>query len=97
MKLSRSLPPLAGLALTAALVACSPISAGYITEKVIEPEHRYTTCTMVGKVPVCTPHTDDQDWRFDIRDNDDKDGWVYVTPETYDSHQVGDWVDFSRD
>lgn len=97
MRQRPALLALAGLLSVTLLAACSPIQAGQITEKVIEAERRYTTCTMVGKIPVCTWHTDDQDWRFDLRDNEDKEGWVYVTPETFDSYSVGDWVDFSND
>ena len=100
----RTLLSLAGLLLTAALVACSPISAGTITQKTHEPSYMYSTtyCAAYGAKGICSYwaqqwHTSPEKWRFDIRDNDDKDGWVYVSSDTYDSHQVGDWVDFSRD
>ncbi|UVG35224.1 membrane protein [Microbacterium phage Cece] len=94
MKLRTALGPALALSLATLLVACSSISAGRITEKVIEPERHYTVCTPIGKIISCSNHHDDQDWRFDIADKD-KEGWVYVTPETFDQYQVGDWVDFS--
>lgn len=80
----------AGLVLT----GCSSISAGTITNKVYEPGHYYSTmvCTPVGKVTVCNPinQYDDEDWRFDIREGD-KDGFVYVTEDTFNQYEVGDY------
>jgi hypothetical protein len=77
------------------LVGCSPISEGVITAKVIEPAHYYTTtiCHLVGKITVCTPMTqyDDQDWRFDIR-KDDETGYIYTTEEDFNKFEVGDYV-----
>lgn len=82
------------LPLAVILAGCSAISSGTITGKEAEPGHYYTTqtCTPVGKVTVCTPHTyyDDPDWRFDITEGKDS-GWVYVTEETYGAYEVGDY------
>lgn len=76
------------------LTGCSQISSGTITKKEHEPGNYYITtiCNLVGKVTVCTPITqyDNEDWRFDIHEGD-KDGFVYVTPETFDSYEVGDY------
>lgn len=91
---------LAALALVAAaviLAGCSSISAGTITNKVAEPGSYVTTqyCASYNKQGVCTvwmPQTtyDDPDWRFDIRDGD-KSGWVYVSQDTFDRYEVGDY------
>lgn len=83
-------------AASAALVACSAIGAGTITAKVHEPANTYvtTSCVIVGKVPVCTPHTiiDDEDWRLDLREGDET-GYVYVDAETFDAVEVGDYYE----
>lgn len=84
---------LAGVALALALVGCSPIDSGTITNKTFEPEHSVhtTQCTLVGKITVCTPvtrHYDDA-WKFDLRKGDET-GWVYVTESEYESYDIGD-------
>lgn len=102
MKLQSALPATVALLAVAVLAACSPIQAGRITQKDHEPSYTYSTmyCASYGPKGMCTvwmqqQHTAPEKWRFDIRDNDDKDGWVYVSSDTYDTYQVGDWVDFS--
>lgn len=74
------------LALTA-LVGCSSISAGTITGKEHEPRRTYF-CS-VKPLIFCT---DDEDWRFNIADGE-KDGYVYVSPETFDRYNVGDYFE----
>lgn len=80
--------------LALALAGCSSISSGTITDKVHEPAHYNTSqvCHMAGKVMICTPVKtyDDEDWRFDLREGD-KEGWVYVTQETFDSYDIGNY------
>lgn len=85
------------------LTGCSAINAGYITKKVAEPGNYVTTmsCTTIGEITTCTPITtyDDPDWRFylvekaDPLNKDRKTGWVYVTPETFDEYEVGDYFE----
>lgn len=90
----------AGLLLT----GCgSSISAGYITEKVIEPETTWIqyVCAGYDSKGVCivqTPifHTDDEDYRFDIKDDSGETGYVYVEYGTFESYQVGEWVDLGQ-
>ena len=98
----RALTSLVGLLLISLLAACSSISAGWVTGKKYEPSYTYFTtyCAGYNSQGMCTAwyqqwHVSPEKWRLDIRDNDGKDGWVYVTPETYDAYQIGDWVDFS--
>lgn len=93
---------LAALVLVASallLSACSSINAGTITNKVAEPGMYMTTqsCAMYNKDGICSswvPITtyDDPDWRFDIRDGDDS-GWVYVSQDTFDTYEIGDYYD----
>lgn len=92
--MKRKLVALAALALL--LTGCSSsISSGTITAKVHEPGHYYSSqvCNLIGKVMVCTPITsyDDEDWRFDIVDGE-KTGYIYVTKESFDKFEVGDYV-----
>lgn len=89
------------IALALLLSACSSISSGIITDKVSEPGHYWTTqqCVSYNAKGVCTvwmpqTHYDDPDWRFDIRDGD-KSGWVYVSEDTFNRYEVGDY--FSSD
>lgn len=79
------------------LTACSSISSGTITNKVAEPGMYTTTqsCAGYNKDGACSvwvPITsyDDPDWRFDIREGDDS-GWVYVSQDTFDRYEVGDY------
>jgi hypothetical protein len=79
-----------------ALTGCVGISAGTITGKVVEPERRYATTTMAGKVPITTWHTDDEDYCFELIDQASKDkdtGYQCVDKTTYDKFSVGDFFD----
>lgn len=85
------------IALVILLSACSSIERGTITSKVAEPGMYMTqqSCAGYNKQGVCTvwvPITtyDDPDWRFDIR-NENQTGWVYVTEETFNQYEVGDF------
>ena len=89
------------LAGVAALSACSPISAGTITEKDHSDSYYYTTydqhCTSynvdglcVTSIPVPRQVYVPEKWSFDITDGD-KDGWVTVSEDTWHSHEVGDY------
>lgn len=82
---------------TLILAGCSSISAGTITNKVAEPGMYTTTqsCAGYNKDGACSvwvPITsyDDPDWRFDIQEGDDR-GWVYVSQDTFDRYEVGDY------
>ena len=91
------------------LAGCSSIQAGTITAKVIEPETAYYTqqCSFYNSKGQCQAwipirHVDDQDWRFDLVEQvdpldhrDPATGFVYVTAETYDAYEVGDYFDGS--
>jgi hypothetical protein len=80
-----------------ALAGCSGIKAGVITEKKYEESREYTVplCTQSGKVLICIPQhrTDDEDWYVGIVQGEDS-NWISVTQETYDSYEVGDYIDF---
>lgn len=91
----------AAIAVGLMLTGCSAIDEGVITAKVYEEESTYytTDCkawrTTAQGGMVCsfygpTYHHDDADWRFDLRKGEDE-GWVYVTPETYEMYEVGDY------
>lgn len=67
------------------LVGCSSIDRGTITEKVHEPQRTY----LCSAKPIIFCN-DDEDWRFDIR-NEDETGWVYVTEETFNEYDEGDF------
>lgn len=77
-----------------ALAGCSTLSSGIITNKAYSPGYWYTTttCQLVGKNTVCTPHQ--AYWppshRFDLRDGD-KEGFIYVDEFTYHEYEVGDY------
>lgn len=72
------------------LAACS-ISAGTVSGKVIEPERKYSTVHMVGKVPVTTWHTDDEDYCFNITDGEGKEGYQCVEKAEWDAINDGDF------
>jgi len=83
--------------LMAALAACSPISSGTITAKVIEPESTIVTqhCAAYNARGICTVWVpqyihDDEDYRFDIREGDES-GYVYVDRTTFDQYDEGDF------
>lgn len=96
---------LAALALVAAalfLTACSSIDEGTITQKASEPGYYVSsqTCVAYNKEGVCSqwmPTTTyyPPTWRFDIRQGDDK-GWVYVSEDTYNDYEVGDYFGSPR-
>lgn len=86
------------------LTGCSSIDSGTITNKAHEEARSYytTQCHHVGKVTTCYPqyHYDDEDWRFDLREevdpSDHKEpatGWVYVSQSTFDAYDVGDYFE----
>jgi hypothetical protein len=87
------------VALAVLLTGCgSSISAGTITDKVIEPESTWVQMICAGynkdgmcisQVPII--HTDDEDYRFDIKDQDGDTGYVYVSYGTFESYQIGDY------
>lgn len=84
-----------GLAIVALVVAgCSSISSGIITNKVYNPGYWYTTttCQLIGKTTICTPHTNymPETYRFDITDSG-KNGFVYVNGAAYNEYEVGDY------
>lgn len=91
------------LAVALLLVGCSPISSGEITSK----SHRagyyqpVTYCAAYNNKGVCTVWAVRQDWhpptwRFDLRQQDDpisepKTGWAYVSEDTFNAYEVGDY------
>ena len=91
------------LSATLLLAGCSAISAGRITEKVIEPANTWIQMVCSGyndkgfcSVWVPVYHYDDQDWRFDISDGE-QEGFVYVTEGTFNYYNVGDWFEVPKE
>jgi hypothetical protein len=84
------------LSITATVVALTltgcGISSGTVTGKVVEPERRYSTTIMSGKVPITTWHTDDEDYCFDLEEKDET-GYVCVDYGTFENTQVGDYYE----
>jgi hypothetical protein len=81
------------------LVGCSAIDRGTITAKVIEPATTIVqqVCAGYNAKGVCSvwvPQVihDDEDYRFDIR-NEDETGFVYVSREAFDEYEVGDFFE----
>jgi hypothetical protein len=72
------------------LSACG-ISAGTVSSKVVEPERQYSTVQMVGKVPVTTFHTDDEDYCFNIVNDEGSEGYVCVEKTEWDTITEGDF------
>lgn len=100
MKLRSALGVTVALVLVALLAACSSISAGRITEKVIEPSYTWVqlVCVAYNKDAICTSqvpvyHTVPEKYRLDITDDSGEDGYVYVEYGTFESRKVGDWFD----
>jgi uncharacterized protein YceK len=84
-----------------ALAGCSAIDSGTITQKDHHDDYYTTTmsCAAYSKqgfctlyVPITTHHP--ESWRFDLTEGD-KDGWVYVSEDTYSHYAVGDY--FQKD
>lgn len=97
----RKVTAVAMIALVALLASCSSIDRGTITNKDHREGYYYTTytqqCTAYDKNGICTsyipiPHQNYQQptWRFDIR-LEDENGWVYVSEDTYNNYEVGDF------
>lgn len=79
------------------LAGCSAISAGTITSKDRTDGYYYTTrlCTAYSKNGTCTSYIPMQNyvsptWKFNLSDEKNT-GWVYVTEDTYNSYEVGDY------
>ncbi len=93
---------MAVVALVAAfmLTACGGPDHGTVHDKSHSPEQWISTtyCHPVGKVTVCNPQMvhHPESWSLDVY-NGDEHGWVDVTEETYDSYNVGDFVDFREE
>lgn len=85
------------------LSGCSSISAGAITEKNHTQSWTQiistTSCTTVGKTTVCSPHIysvyHPESWEFDLRAGK-KDGYAYVSEDTYAHYNVGDYYNDKR-
>jgi len=80
-----------------ALVGCSSIESGAITQKVYTAPYDsfYYQCVSFDKNGFCTvnmPMTQHNPatYRFDLQQGD-KTGWVYVNEHDYNSHKVGDY------
>ena len=79
------------LALILVLTGCTPPpQSGFIIAKDYD-ESRLYQCS-VKPLIFCT---DDEDWDLLIR-NGEHEGWVGVTPDTYEAYNVGDFIDFRR-
>lgn len=85
------------------LVGCSSISSGYITAKKYQPAYTYTTqqCASYNAKGVCTvwmpmTHHVDEKFKFDIRNDNQENGWVYVSQGEYDHYQIGDYYGAKR-
>lgn len=79
------------------LTGCSQLTSGTIVQKEYEPGHYYSEqrCSQVlpGKGVVTCRQTEqyaEDVWRFRLRE-DDREGTVDVTPEIFDSYEVGDY------
>ena len=78
------------------LVACSPISTGFVTGKTNTPAYTYIQmiCASYNSKGFCmtwVPNTIyvPERWKLDLQ-NGDQTGWVYVSEATYDGIAVGD-------
>lgn len=74
-----------------ALTGCGGITSGKVTGKVIEPERRYSTVVLVGKVPITQWHTDDEDYCLNISEGEET-GYICVEKDVYDEIQVGEYI-----
>ncbi len=103
MNIRRLLGSLAIATLAVVLAACgSSIQSGRITGKVYEEPYSWIqmVCVSYDKNSICTvqvpvTHEEPAHYRFNLEDGD-KTGYVYVSPETFENHQTGDWVDFGN-
>lgn len=78
------------------LTACSAISSGRITAKVLHPEHYSTTyiCASYNAQGMCTVQVPvqslvEESYSFDLESGEET-GWVYVTKEEFEKYEVGD-------
>lgn len=83
------------VAVIAFLAGCSSIQSGTITSKDHRGAFTTTSCTMVGKVLVCTPIFHPATWWFNIQGPDQngetQTGYVYVDEPTWNAYEVGDY------
>jgi hypothetical protein len=73
------------------LLAGCGISAGTVSQKVVEPEHTYTQMISCGKaclVPI--QQTDDEDYCFTIIEGEDN-NYICVEKAEWDSISEGDY------
>lgn len=78
------------------LLACAcecPITQGAVIGKNFRPSSRYSTVTVVGKVPVTTWHTRPACWEVSIRDGSSF-ATGCVPQKYYDNLNLGDtaWI-----
>lgn len=74
------------------LAGCGGISAGTVTAKSYEASYTSYSTTMAGKVPITMPITQPECFRLDLRNEDGETGHVCVTAASWDSTNVGDFV-----
>jgi hypothetical protein len=80
-------------AVSAVLISgCSYPSTGTVIGKHYEPKRTYSSCSLVGKITVCSPRTDDEDWVVTLRNGDTE--WdEEVSEDYYNAVENGDrWV-----
>lgn len=91
------------LAVLAAVVSCSAvftgcagsIKSGTVTDKEYKPEYTSTIYVHVTKgviIPHIIPH--DAEYKIELsgEENGEKvTGWIYVSEETYNSYNIGDY------
>lgn len=85
------------------LVGCSSISSGYITAKKYHEAYDYYTmsCAAYNSKGVCMTwvqvwHHVKEKWSFDIRNDNQDTGWVYVSESEYNSYGIGDYYGEKR-
>jgi len=85
-------------ALLLGLTGCGP-DHGTVHNKSHTEGYYYSTSICSGKPVVCTPILNYQapTWSLDVYASEDEHGWVGVTESTYNSYNVGDFIDFRED
>jgi hypothetical protein len=84
--------------LAALLAGCSPpVESGLVTQKTLEPGEAVVVpeCARFNRRGECRSSRPDvyyqpARWRLDLRDENGREGSVYVDSGTYDFYQVGD-------